>query len=90
MSSTRLFVITVKDEEYIVAAKSTGARPMRQIFNHALPAVIGKIAQSYVRRIPSVIISIASLAFLGFFKDQNSYNLGKFMLDNIGLSSTNP
>ncbi|WP_235732215.1 ABC transporter permease [Mycoplasmopsis felifaucium] len=90
ISSTRLFIITVKDEEYITAAKSIGASPMRRIFDHALPAVVGKISQSYVRRIPSVIISIASLAFLGFFNDPNSYNLGKFMLDNISLASINP
>lgn len=90
ISSTRLFVITVKDEEYIVAAKSTGVSPIRQIFNHALPAVVGKIAQNYVRRIPSVIISIASLAFLGFFSDPNSYNLGKFMIENISTASVNP
>ncbi|TQC54218.1 ABC transporter permease [Mycoplasmopsis mucosicanis] len=86
---TRLFIITVKDEEYILAAKSIGASTKRQIFLHALPAILGKIALSYVRRIPSVILSIASLAFLGFFKDDNSANLGKFMLDNLSDSKTN-
>ncbi|QBF34736.1 ABC transporter permease [Mycoplasmopsis phocirhinis] len=87
---TRLFIITVKDEEYIMAAKSIGASESRQIFLHALPAILGKIAMSYVRRIPSVILSIASLAFLGFFKDNDSANLGKFMLDNLEASKQNP
>ncbi|WP_237022744.1 ABC transporter permease [Mycoplasma miroungigenitalium] len=87
---TRLFIITVKDEEYIMAAKSIGASESRRIFLHALPAILGKIAMSYVRRIPSVILSIASLAFLGFFKDDNSANLGKFMLDNLESSKENP
>lgn len=86
---TRLFIITVKDEEYILAAKSIGASEKRQIFFHALPAILGKIAMSYVRRIPSVILSIASLAFLGFFKDDSSANLGKFMLDNLEDSKNN-
>ncbi|MCT4469379.1 ABC transporter permease [Mycoplasma sp. HS2188] len=86
---TRLFIITVKDEEYIMAAKSIGASETRQIFLHALPAILGKIAMSYVRRIPSVILSIASLAFLGFFKDNDSANLGKFMLDNLEASKGN-
>lgn len=90
IAATRLFVITVKDEEYITASKSIGASPMRQIFNHALPAVVGKIAQNYVRRIPSIIISVASLAFLGFFSDPNSYNLGKIMIENTDLVETNP
>ncbi|WP_029609009.1 ABC transporter permease [Mycoplasma simbae] len=86
---TRLFIITVKDEEYIIAAKSIGASESRQIFLHALPAILGKIAMSYVRRIPSVILSVASLAFLGFFKDDSSANLGKFMLDNLDASNEN-
>ncbi|WP_406617238.1 ABC transporter permease [Mycoplasmopsis adleri] len=90
IAATRLFVITVKDEEYITASKSIGASPARQIFSHALPAVIGKIAQNYVRRIPAIIISIASLAFLGFFSDPTSFNLGKIMIDNTALATVNP
>ncbi|QJG66858.1 ABC transporter permease [Mycoplasma phocoenae] len=81
VSSTRMFIITVKDEEYITAAKSIGASTSRQIFVHALPAILGKIATAFVRRIPSIILSIASLAFLGFYKDGNSANLGKLLLE---------
>nr|WP_307917624.1 ABC transporter permease subunit [Mycoplasmopsis bovis] len=88
--STRLFIITVKDEEYILASKSIGASKNRQIFFHALPAILGKIAMNYVRRIPGVILSIASLSFLGFYNSPDSYNLGKFLSDNIGKETENP
>ncbi|MBT1369702.1 ABC transporter permease [Mycoplasma bovis] len=88
--STRLFIITVKDEEYILASKSIGASKNRQIFFHALPAILGKVAMNYVRRIPGVILSIASLSFLGFYNSPDSYNLGKFLSDNIDKETENP
>ncbi|UUD34989.1 ABC transporter permease [Mycoplasmopsis caviae] len=87
--ATRMFIITVKDEEYITAAKSVGASTTRQIFLHALPAILGKIAMNYVRRIPAIILSIASLAFLGFYNKDTDINLGKFINDNIIDSRTN-
>lgn len=83
VGGTRMFIITVKDEEYITASKSLGASTSRQVFVHALPAVIGKISYSYVQRIPSVILSVSSLAFLGFFKDDSSSNLGKLLIDAV-------
>ncbi|WP_027334009.1 ABC transporter permease [Mycoplasma elephantis] len=89
VSGTRMFIITVKDEEYILAAKAIGAKTSRQIFIHALPAILGKIAYSYVQRIPSVIFSISSLAFLGFFPNNTSSNLGKLLIDSISQVGDN-
>lgn len=88
--STRLFIITVKDAEYILASKSVGASVNRRIFRHALPAILGKIAMDFVRRIPQVIMTIASLSFLGFYNDADSYNIGKFLSDNVGGHAQNP
>ncbi|CRH46242.1 Binding-protein-dependent transport system inner membrane component [Mycoplasmopsis arginini] len=51
-----MYVITVKNEEYITAAKAIGASSSRQIFVHALPAIIGKIANSFVKNVPGVIL----------------------------------
>ncbi|MBN0919232.1 ABC transporter permease [[Mycoplasma] gypis] len=89
VSSTRMFIITVKDEEYITAAKSIGAKTGRQVFYHALPAILGKIATSFVRTIPSIILSIASLAFLGFYRDANSVNLGQLLLESSQQAASN-
>ncbi|WAM00983.1 ABC transporter permease subunit [Mycoplasmopsis felis] len=49
------------------------------IYKHALPGIIGKIATSYVSSIPSIILSISSLAFLGFFKTNKDINLGQII-----------
>lgn len=89
VSRTRMFMITVKNEEYITASKSVGAKKVRLIFVHALPAILGKIATSYVRTIPAIIMSIASLSFLGFFKSENSTNLGQILIDANATASKN-
>ncbi|MBN4084183.1 ABC transporter permease [Mycoplasma sp. CSL10166] len=76
---TRLFIITVKDSEFIKASKSVGASKARLIYRHALPTIIGKIATGFVESIPSIILSISSLAFLGFFKAESDINLGQII-----------
>ncbi len=73
---TRLWMITVKDQEYITASKSIGASTSRQIFVHALPAIIGKLATSLVSRIIVIIFFISALAFLGFIPYGGKPNLG--------------
>ncbi|MBN4089193.1 ABC transporter permease [Mycoplasma enhydrae] len=86
---TRMYVITVKNEEYIIAAKAIGASNARQIFVHALPAIIGKIANAFVKNVPAVILWVASLAFLGFFKDPSETNLGQILIENASEAGAN-
>ncbi|MDK2819722.1 MAG: ABC transporter permease [Mycoplasmataceae bacterium] len=76
---TRLWMITIKDQEYILASKSIGASTNRQIFIHALPAIIGKLATSFVWRIVIVIFFVSSLAFLGFIPYGGEPNLGTIL-----------
>lgn len=89
VSVTRMYVITVKNEEYISAAKAIGAKTKRQVFVHALPAVIGKLTYSFVRTIPSIILWIASLAFLGFFQENNDINLGQLLITATNETGAN-
>ncbi|ENY54096.1 ABC transporter permease [Metamycoplasma alkalescens] len=86
---TRMYIITVKNEEYIVAAKAIGASTPRQIFVHALPAIVGKIANSFVKNVPSAILWVASLAFLGFFKDGKDTNLGQILIESSSEAGQN-
>lgn len=79
VGGTRLFMIIVKDNEFIIASKSIGASKLRLIYNHALPAIIGKISSQFVRSIPANILTVAGLAFLGFFTNDSSANLGQLL-----------
>lgn len=73
---SRTFIITVKDEEYITASKSIGVSKVGLVYRHALPAIIGKIATSYVASIPGIIVWVSSLAFLGFVQEGETASLG--------------
>lgn len=77
--NTRLWIITVKDQDFITAAKSIGVSKTKQIFIHALPTVVGKLTTTYVRRIVVVIFSLSSLTFLGFLPVTGSPNLGTLL-----------
>ncbi|PZV98755.1 ABC transporter permease [Metamycoplasma auris] len=89
VSLTRMYVITVKNEEYISAARAIGASTQRQIFVHALPAIVGKIANSFVKNVPGVILWVASLAFLGFFRDGKDTNLGQILIESASEAGQN-
>ncbi|MFL1059538.1 ABC transporter permease subunit, partial [Mycoplasmopsis synoviae] len=75
---TKLYIITVKNSDFIQASKLVGASKIRLILRHALPASVGKIANSFVAYIPSIILSVSALAFLRFFKG-NTANLGTIL-----------
>lgn len=79
VNATRLWMITVKDQEFILSAKAIGASKSRQIFVHALPMILGKLSTNYVRRIVIVIVLLSSLTFLGFLPTLGDPNLGTLL-----------
>ena len=89
VNDTRLWMITVKDQEFILAAKAVGCSTSRQIFVHGLPMILGKLATNYVRRIVIVILSISSLVFLGFLDSTDNPNLGTLLKEAIPLLDIN-
>lgn len=89
VNHSRLWMITVKDQEFILAAKAVGCTTKRQIFVHGLPTIIGKLSTNYVRRIVFVIISVSSLVFLGFLDSSNDPNLGTLLKESISLLDFN-
>ncbi|MCL2176980.1 MAG: ABC transporter permease [Firmicutes bacterium] len=62
---TRLQFYRFKGREYVLAARTLGARDRRLMFRHILPNGIGMIITSAVMLIPAVIVGEATLAFLG-------------------------
>lgn len=81
---TRLWIITVKDLEFIKASQAIGSSVNRRIFSHALPMVIGKLATTLVSRITIIIFLLSSLSFLGFVGVTNDPNLGTVLNEAIG------
>ncbi len=61
----RAAVITVKDEEYIEAAKSVGANDFKIIAGHILPNCFAPIIVQATFKVASSILAISGLSFIG-------------------------
>lgn len=66
MSGTvRMQFYRFKNQEYILAARTLGAKDRRIMFKHIFPNALGTIVTSCVLVIPGVIFSESSLTYLG-------------------------
>ena len=70
-----------KGQEYVLAARTLGAKDRRIIFRHILPNAVGPLVTSGVLYIPSVIFSESSLSYLGIinFETGNIASVGSLL-----------
>lgn len=61
----RAAVLTVKDNEYIEAARSIGAGDLRIMLRHILPNAVAPIIVQSTLGVAAAILSCATLSFLG-------------------------
>ena len=57
--------ISLKESEYIEAARSIGVKPFRIILQHILPNCVPSLIVLFTLNVPSAILSESSLSFLG-------------------------
>lgn len=62
---TRASVLTVRDQEYVEAARAVGRSELQIIFGHVLPNCLSPIIVQTTLRIASAIITAAALSYLG-------------------------
>ena len=74
-------VLSVKEEEYIVAAKAIGMRDSRILFSHILPNSMTPIIVQGTLAIATAIIEAAALGFLGLGAQAPSPEWGKMLAD---------
>ena len=58
-------IISLKDREYVEAARAMGAKPGRILMKHLIPNALGPILVSVTFGIPGAIFSEAALSYLG-------------------------
>ncbi len=58
-------VMSLRDEEYVLAARFAGAGHMRIIFRHLLPSFTSHIIVSVTLAIPHMVLAETALSFLG-------------------------
>ncbi|HLU11176.1 MAG TPA: ABC transporter permease [Oceanobacillus sp.] len=58
-------VLSLRESDYVMAAKLAGASDLRIIFKHLVPATIGQIIVVSTLALPSMILAETALSFLG-------------------------
>lgn len=71
-STVRMQFYRFKNQEYVLAARTLGARDRRLITKHIFPNALGTIITSAALYIPSVIFSESMLSFLGIINLENA------------------
>lgn len=71
-STTRMQFYRFKNQEYVLASRTLGAKDLRLIFVDILPNALGTLVTSTVLMIPSVIFSESSLSYLNIVNLQTS------------------
>lgn len=78
---TRSQVLTLKQQEYVLAARMIGARDGRIMFIHLLPNAVAPILVICTLRIATAILTAASLSFLGLGAQPPSPEWGAMLSD---------
>ena len=69
-------ILSIKENEYILAAKSIGTKPSRIIRRHILPNCLSVIIISTALQVPSAIFTESYLSFVGLGVDAPMPSLG--------------
>lgn len=83
-------VITLKNQEFILAARATGSSNMRILFKHLIPNSMGPIIVTVTFLVPSAIFTEAFLSFLGIGIQVPMASWGTLVNDAIPTLFTHP
>lgn len=81
--------LTIKEKEFIEAAKAAGRSPMQIVFQHIVPNLIGPVVIYATLTIPEIILTESFLSFIGFgVQESDGASLGTLInegADKIGV-----
>jgi oligopeptide transport system permease protein len=78
-------VLSLKEQEFVLAARTLGASPSRLILRHLIPNTLGVIIVSLTFAIPQAIFAEAFLSFIGLGIQAPKTSWGQ--LANLGIQS---
>jgi oligopeptide transport system permease protein len=76
-------VMSLKNQEFVLAARATGVSPTRIIFRHLVPNTLGPVIVYATLTIPSVMLQEAFLSFLGLGVQAPFASWGSLAADGI-------
>jgi peptide/nickel transport system permease protein len=83
-------VLSVKEQEFVLAARSIGTRRRRIITRHILPNVLSPIMVSATLGIATAIITESALSFLGLGFPSDYPTWGRLLYDGVNYIQLNP
>ncbi|WP_082514989.1 ABC transporter permease [Yonghaparkia sp. Root332] len=86
----RAEVLSLREREFVDAARVAGASNRRIIFKHVLPNAIGVIIVNATLLMAAAILLETALSFLGFGVQAPDTSLGKIISDNQAAFATRP
>jgi ABC-type dipeptide/oligopeptide/nickel transport system permease subunit len=86
----RAEVLSLREREFVDAARVAGASNRRIIFKHILPNAIGVIIVNSTLLMAAAILLETALSFLGFGVQSPDTSLGKIISDNQAAFATRP
>jgi oligopeptide transport system permease protein len=76
-------VLSLKNQEFVLAARATGVSTPRIIFRHVVPNTIGTVIVYATLTIPTIMLTEAFLSFLGFGVQPPIASWGTLATDGI-------
>ena len=83
-------VLTLKEREYVLAARSIGTPPRRLIIRHILPNVLSPVMVSATLMIATAIITESAVSFLGMGFPPDFPTWGRLVADGVDYMQDYP
>lgn len=83
-------VLSIKEDEYITAARAVGLRDFRILFSHILPNSMAPVIVQGTLAIATAILEAAALGFLGLGAQAPMPEWGKMLADSKNYLATAP
>ncbi len=87
---TRGQVLSVREKEFVEAARTLGAKDGRIMFRHILPNVVGPLVVAETLAIPGYISTEAFLSFIGIGVNPPTPSWGSMISDGAQVIRTYP
>jgi oligopeptide transport system permease protein len=87
---TRGQVLSVREKEFVEAARTIGANDGRIMFRHILPNIVGPLVVAETLAIPAYINTEAFLSFIGLGVNPPTPSWGSMISDGANVVRTYP
>lgn len=83
-------ILKLKDQEFVLASRTLGAKDRRLLWKHLIPNTLGPIIVTTMFTIPSAIFTEAFLSFIGLGLQPPIASLGTIVNDGFKIMQINP